>query len=127
MIYLSNAFSLSMLNLASEDAFLYVGEITKEKAKEILSKNTFMSTIGHESTAYVMSQILGLEVKMNRATVQASEDDAIIVFQLLGARLPEGVILGEEEIARIPYKFFLIEQLPKYTLDALYSFQARGL
>lgn len=72
--------------------------------KELLKKEGFQSAIGHESTANLLSRILGIEIKMNRIRIEAEVGDAIISFQL-AERLPEGKILSEDELGSLKYQF----------------------
>jgi hypothetical protein len=88
MIYLSNAFSLQMLNLSQENNLtitpLKVGEV-----KEMLS-GTFINSIGHTDTANVLSNELGFYIDSNRINISLTNNDILIVAQLTGGRLPEG-------------------------------------
>ena len=88
MIYLSNAFSLQMLNLSQENNLtitpLKVGEV-----KEMLS-GTFINSIGHTDTANVLSNELGFYIDSNRINISLTNNDILIVAQLIGGRLPEG-------------------------------------
>lgn len=87
MTYLSNAFSLQMLS--SDSITLKMDVISAEKAREELSGG-FVSAVGHPDTACVFSDILGLDVPMNRVSVKLAEGDKVVVGQLTGLRLPEG-------------------------------------
>ena len=49
------------------------------------------SYIGHEDTARVLSGILGVEVPFRRAFGTISSGEKVLVAQLSGGRLPEGV------------------------------------
>jgi len=82
-------------------------KITLEEAKEIL-KEGFVSAIGHEATAKLLTQLLGLEVKNNRIQVTMATGDVAIVFRLK-TRLAEGQILSLEEIAKLDYEFGLLQ------------------
>jgi len=114
MLYLSNSFSLGMI---SGDAIIQVREVTTEQVKSLLEN--FVSVIGHTGTAEILSRILNLEVPTNRTSIKLSEKDRLIVFQIL-TRLEEGRVLTAEEVASLPFKFYLVEILPEYTLEALY-------
>jgi hypothetical protein len=103
-IYLSNAFSLGML---PRGGLLNVVELTDKQAKAFLQKG-FISAIGHESTAQFIATLLDIEVPVNRVAITLQLEDSLIVLQLQG-RLPEGKVLSKEEIASIPYKWFLVE------------------
>jgi len=104
--YISNAFSLNMLE--SEEATINVKVIDTETVKQIISEEEVESAVGHESTAKVLSQLLGVEVKTERKEIKLKKGDKLIVFQLL-QRLPEGTILSEEELKQLQFKFFLVQ------------------
>lgn len=73
----------------------------KEQGLEVLS------AIGHESTAQILSKLLGIEVKVNRMFYEQSPTDNVIVFKLNG-RPEEGKILSTEDIEKIGYSFGLL-------------------
>ena len=99
-----------MLKNPSE-ATIYVTEIDIEQVKELLA-NGFTSAIGHEATAAMLSQLLGMQVPVNRISIKVEYGDDIIVFQLL-QRLPEGKILTVEELQQLiqqgQAKFYYVE------------------
>ena len=99
-VILANAFSLSMLSKLP--ATLKVEEISVSEVKELLSQG-FESAIGHESTAKLLSQLLGVEVHAKRIMVTLESSTILIVFQLL-ERLPEGKVLSLEEIKQLVEK-----------------------
>ena len=108
MIYVANSFSLNMLDFSSSKIkTVVVEEIDTETAKKLLSNNDFISAIGHESTAKIISNKLGFEVKANRIQIKLNSNDTVIVFQLL-QRLPEGKVLSERELQQIPCKWFKV-------------------
>ncbi len=112
-IYVSNAFSLGMLEASPEPLTLRVRTLTLEEAKDIL-KEGYTSAVGHQGTAQVLSLLLGTEVPSNRIAIRLSQEDSLIVFQL-GVRLEEGRILNEEEVLSLyregKASFFLVEVL----------------
>jgi hypothetical protein len=105
--FLSNAFSLSMLNLP--EANLVVKEIPAEEVKRDL-KDGFTSAVGHQSTAEILSTLLEISVATNRVSISLKKGDVLYVFQLL-TRLQEGQVLSADEIKNLPYKFFRVEIL----------------
>jgi len=84
--------------------------ITIDKAKEILSKNNFISAIGHETTAQFLSQLLECNISFNRIKIEMQKGDIAIVFQLK-ERLPEGKILTEKELQNIKYNIAILEKI----------------
>jgi hypothetical protein len=107
-VYIANAFSLNMLD--EKEALIYVKEITLDEVKNILNENDFVSAIGHQSTSQVLSQILGINIEMNRIQIKLQENDEIIIFQLQ-TRLEEGKVLSEDELKQLQYKFYLIKMI----------------
>lgn len=85
---LGNAFSLQMLDL-QRTSNVEVMPITLDEVKSLL-KEGFISAVGHQDTANVLSDILGLDVPCNRINVHLTPDDVLVVAQLVGGRLPEG-------------------------------------
>jgi hypothetical protein len=85
---LSNAFSLQMLDL-QRTSNVEVTPMTLDEVRQILREG-FVSAIGHQDTAAVLSDMLGLDVPCNRITVHLTPDDVLAVAQLVGGRLPEG-------------------------------------
>ncbi|QGA72438.1 DNA binding protein [uncultured virus] len=97
--YLSNAFSLNMLNLNPEvpaPVKLFVRPIDLERVKSLLQLG-FESAVGHQSTAEILSNLLEIEVPVNRVAIKLQSGDILIVFQL-GVRLAEGQVLSKEEV-----------------------------
>jgi len=96
-VYVSNAFSLSMLNpIPPQGRTVKVRPVSLEEAKSIL-QGGFQSAVGHPSTAAVMSALLGVEVPPNRVAITVGPGDRILVFQL-SVRLAEGQVLSKEEV-----------------------------
>jgi len=78
-----------------------------EEARQILSTQPFVSAVGHEGTAKVLSQLLGVSVPVNRIRIRMKKGDRAIVFRVL-VRLPEGKVLSSEELSQIPYELGLL-------------------
>ena len=104
--YLLNAFSLSMLP-TDTSVILSVRGVEVEEVRKLLGSD-FISAVGHESTAELLSNILGVAVKFNRTTVRLEPGDMAVVFQLLG-RPPEGRVLTVDELRGIEHRFFVVE------------------
>jgi len=98
MLYVSNAFSLSMLENA--ESILHVETISHQEAVRRLKSSDFQSAVGHESTAKVISQLTGVQVPTNRIKISLKPNDLLLVFQLK-TRLPEGRLLTMEEVQQM--------------------------
>ena len=88
MIILSNAFSLQMLDLEQKQQ-VEITPLTQVETIELL-KNDFTSAVGHADTANVLTDLLKITVPANRINVSLTNNDILIVAQLIGGRLPEG-------------------------------------
>jgi hypothetical protein len=107
-LYIANAFSLGMLETSpTKEVLLRIKEIDVETVKAMLTQ-PFISAVGHESTAKLLTALLGVEVPYNRIQVRLQKGDRLLVFQLL-TRLEEGKVLDEDELRRLPHKFYIVE------------------
>jgi len=79
-----------------------VQPVTCEEARSILSGG-YVSAVGHEGTAQVLSALLGIVVPPNRIAVEMRPGDEAVHLAIT-ARLPEGRVLTAEELAGIPYQ-----------------------
>jgi hypothetical protein len=95
--------------LTRKDTTIHIREADIEEVKKILTGG-FESAVGHQTTADFLTKLLGIELRAERKQVTLTPDTILVVFQLLG-RLPEGHVLTEEELSRIPYKFYLVEEI----------------
>lgn len=86
-----------------------VREISREDAILLLQStvNTVVSAVGHEATAQVLTELLGIPVTTNRIEVKFRPGDAAIVLKLNG-RLPEGKVISSQEMEKIGYKLYLV-------------------
>jgi hypothetical protein len=84
-----------------------VKEITKEQLIDDL-KYGFYSAIGHEPTASLLTNKLGLFVQFNRIRVTVQAGDIIYICQYMGGRLPEGAteLPPDGEIKYLKVEFF---------------------
>lgn len=82
------------------------GPLTIEEAKASLSAG-FISAIGHEASAHLLSELLGLKIPLSRITATLQVGDCALVLRIK-SRLPEGKLLSHEEIANIPYELALL-------------------
>jgi hypothetical protein len=104
MLFISNAFSLSMI---APPTSLKVSEVDLQQVKNLLVE-AFQTAVGHQSTAEVISRLTGTNIPVNRISLSLIKGDRLIVFQLL-QRLEEGKVLSEQELSQLPYKFLLVE------------------
>lgn len=104
---------LAILNtsiLTSEGTFT-LQSISLDDAKKLIAENEneILSAVGHQSTAEILTCLLGIEIPVNRIQFKQEAGQQALVFKLLG-RPPEGKILSKEEVEAIGYKFQLLER-----------------
>lgn len=118
MLYLTNAFSINMLDFEKNKLFelkIYEADesFVKNAITDALELNNFTSVIGHEATAKILTEILGVNIPFNRTQVKLMKGDIAIVFQLVGIRLEEGKVLTVDEIKKLKdnsqLRFFLVK------------------
>jgi hypothetical protein len=85
---------------------IYLTQITPRIAKELLEEKEFISAIGHEATAKILSDLLGINIPCNRIAVKMKPWDSAIHF-VLKTRLPEGKVLTEEELKELEFTLVL--------------------
>ena len=98
MIYLLNA---PILTAYGE--WHFKGPISQETARSLIHNQATTSAIGHESSAVLLSHILGRPVEVQRISVQLQPGDNALVLRLC-ERLPEGAVLDTEQLANTPYE-----------------------
>ena len=98
--------------IITNDGSYKLSSISLEEAKEIITSNpSFISAIGHDSTANIISSVLGVTVPMNR--INASFDnigDKALCFKL-NSRPKEGSILSLEDLQEIGFSWKLLERI----------------
>lgn len=52
----------------------------------------FASVVGHQDTANVLADMLGVPVSFNRVSMKLEKGDVLYVGQVVGGRLPEGAV-----------------------------------
>lgn len=104
---------LALLNtsILTNDGEYSLRTITLEEAQALVQaqSDNLDSAIGHESTAQIMTTLLGADVAVNRQMFAQEVGQTALVFKLNG-RPPEGKILTAEEIEKIGYKWQVLER-----------------
>ena len=100
MNYLCNSFSIQMLafnadvsfkKIEASDVMPILTAVTINEETGATSPGQWASAIGHADTAAVLSSILGTTIPMQRINVSLMPADTLVVAQVTGGRLPEGV------------------------------------
>ena len=102
---------LTLLNTSILTAFgTYRYEsLALEDARRLVADG-FLSAVGHDSTAQMLSELLGVSVPVNRFDFQQQPGERAVVFKLK-RRPPEGAILTADELQTIGYEFGLLTRL----------------
>lgn len=88
----------------------FEGPLSVEAARQHVEAAPFTSSIGHESAARFLSQLLGLEIPVNRVAITMQAGDRALVLRIL-TRLPEGAVLDNAAMHAIPYNLSLLTRL----------------
>lgn len=111
MLYLFNT-QLVPLDWQLADSYtVRIKKIDVNQARELVKQNKFISAIGHEATAKLLSMLLLTDIQMNRIQVQMKSGDVGLHF-VLRKRLNEGQIIKTiEELEEIGYDLVMSEVL----------------
>ena len=104
-VYLLNAPVITAFGVWRFDGPLALNEV-----KAHLSPG-FVSSVGHQATADFLSGLLPVDCPFNRSRIVMQPGDTAVVFQLL-CSLPEGKLLGPEELRGLSYQFCLLQYQP---------------
>ena len=77
---------------------------------EVNAAESIDSAVGHQSTAEILSGLIGVDIPMNRQNFAQVVGQKALVFKLKG-RPPEGKILNRTEIEEIGYTFQLLTRI----------------
>lgn len=105
MIYILNSLIVPINFDETSNASIKFTRITIEEARQLL-KQGFISAIGHGGTAQLLSRLLNIAIPANRINVFFKKGDVGIHF-FLKQRLPEGVVLNEEQLKQL--QFWLVK------------------
>lgn len=96
--------------ITCEGWFSYKKTTLENVKREIeLGKNRVLSVIGHQSTADILSELIGITVEVNRINYCQEDNDLAVVFKLRG-RPEEGKLLTKAEIEDIGYDFYFLKR-----------------
>lgn len=114
MIYIVNAFSITMLDRKTEiyhrKEHMTVERINIADVKRILRNNPgFVSAYGHEHSAHWLSRLLNTEIKVNRKCIHLLIGDAVIT----ASACYKTHYHKEQDNERPYFVFYLIKLLPR--------------
>lgn len=89
--------------------------ISLEEAKQLVRDSgakgeTVQSAIGHQSTADLLTMLLGVPVAVNRTEFKQTVNDVGLIFKLK-QRTNEGKVLNRDELDEIGYDFGLLTRV----------------
>lgn len=118
MIKLLSAIPNSILSPG--DGFeVLVSSLSEDAVKNELLTKGFKSCVGHESTAKLFSEKLGLDIQVNRQNITLSTGDILIAGMFTPPRrLNEGEVWTESEILAMPINWVKVAKYPKGCLIA---------
>jgi hypothetical protein len=99
MKYVANAISIGMLDTLEELEYgsydplsvkLDVSRLSPEGARDWVHREDWVSIVGHDDTAVLLSELLGVPITKNRVSTSLKVEDCILVCQYNGERLAEG-------------------------------------
>ncbi|MDD3610035.1 MAG: YddF family protein [Halothiobacillaceae bacterium] len=89
--------------------YRFEGPLALEQARALIASG-FVSAIGHEGAAQLLSQLLGVVIPLNRVRIELAPGDRALVLKL-NARLPEGAVLERQELETLPYELGILQRL----------------
>ena len=87
----------------------FTGPLLLDDARSLAAKG-FVSAIGHEGAARVLSLLLGMNIAVNRTAITMQPGDRALVLRLL-ARLPEGAVFDADALRDLPWELAMLELL----------------
>ncbi|MBN1989056.1 MAG: YddF family protein [Bacteroidales bacterium] len=96
--------------VATTNGLYRISDISFDSASELVRQHGFVSAVGHDAAAELMSSRLGVPVPMNRIQFKQQVGQLAIALKL-NQRPNEGAILTCEQMESIGYTFKLVERI----------------
>jgi hypothetical protein len=111
MLYVLNT-QVIPLNWQLADSYVIkIKRIDVNQARQLVNQNQFISAIGHNSTAILLSMLLGIDIPVNRIQIEMISGDIGLHF-VLKKRLQEGQIIRDiRELQEIGFDLVMSEVL----------------
>jgi hypothetical protein len=102
---------IAILNtsILTADGSYTLRTITLGQARSLIADREIISAVGHQSTADILTTLLGREIPVNRIEFTQPRESAAIVFKLRG-RPPEGAVLTAEQVQAIGYDLKILDR-----------------
>ncbi len=104
---------VALLNAAvmTADGMYSLRVIPLGEARQLVRTHGFVSAIGHEATANVISRLLQINCPMNRHDFKQNPGQIALIFRLKH-RLAEGLVVrSEEELEALGYTFARLKRV----------------
>ena len=111
MLYLFNSQIIPVNWQLADSYIIKIKKIDVDQARQLVIQNQFISAIGHDSTAKLLSMLLNIDIPINRIQIQMNSGDIGLHFTLK-RRLDEGqVIKNVQELEEIGFDLLMSEVL----------------
>jgi hypothetical protein len=107
-IYVLNTLVIPIDFERYERVTVKIRKASVEEVRRLLQGNDFVSAVGHQATADLLTSLLQIPVQFNRVAIKAAPGDVLIHF-VLKTRVPEGKVLTLEELLELPFDFAISE------------------
>lgn len=107
VVYLLNALIVPIDFEKHPQVTIRIRKATVEEVRQLLSHG-FISAIGHQATADLLTTLIGIEIPYNRVTIKAKPGDKLVHF-VLRERIPEGRVLTLDELKLLPFDLAISE------------------
>ncbi len=95
--------------LTAYGSWQFTGPLSIAEARAMLASG-FVSAIGHEGLAQMLSLLLDVEIAANRIEITMQVGDVALVFRVR-QRMAEGRVLTRAELDSIPYELARLRRL----------------
>jgi len=111
MLYLFNSQIIPVNWQLADSYIIKIKKIDVDQARQLVIQNQFISAIGHDSTAKLLSMLLNIDIPINRIQIQMNSGDIGLHFTLK-KRLDEGqVIKNVHELEEIGFDLLMSKVL----------------
>jgi hypothetical protein len=106
---MSTTYILNAPVITAYGEWQFNGPLSVVEAQEVL-RDGFVSAMGHQGTAELLSTLLDIIVPTNRISIEMQPGDKALVFRLK-QRMEEGKVFSKTEIAQLPFELGLLTRI----------------